>query len=77
MPVWEEEQLGNYSRQYPPSMPFHQPTGPSEYNGMYLDIDAGGDTLVGRAANGGTQSFFCCSMPGTVFYYNKTPFLLS
>ncbi len=52
MPVWEEEQLGNYSHKYPESMPFPKPTEPSEHNAMYLDIDAGGDTLIGRAANG-------------------------
>ncbi len=52
MPVWEEEQLGNYSRHYPESMPLPEPTRPSEHNGMYLDVDEGGDILVGRAANG-------------------------
>ncbi|BDA47315.1 hypothetical protein COCOBI_10-1610 [Coccomyxa sp. Obi] len=52
MPVWEEEQLGNYSRHYPESMPLPEPTRPSEHNGMYLDVDEGGDMLVGRAANG-------------------------
>ena len=52
MPVWEEEQLGNYSHHYPDSMPLPEPTRRSEHNGMYLDVDEGGDFLVGRAANG-------------------------
>lgn len=51
-PVWEEEQLGSYSRRYPETMPLPNPDGPADHSAMYLDVDPDGDTLIGRAANG-------------------------
>ena len=52
MPVWEEQQLGNYSHGYPPHMPFQSPLRAASHSALYLSVDAGGDQLVGRADNG-------------------------
>ena len=52
MPVWEEQQLGNFSHGYPPQMPFQAPLRAASHSALYLSIDAGGDQLVGRAENG-------------------------
>jgi hypothetical protein len=52
VPVWEEQQLGNYSRGYPPHMPFQAPVRAAAHSALYLCVDAGGDQLVGRADNG-------------------------
>lgn len=52
MPVWEEQQLGNYSHGYPPHMPFKAPVRAAAHSALYLCVDSGGDQLVGRADNG-------------------------
>ena len=52
MPVWEEQQLGNFSHGYPPQMPFKAPLRAATHSALYLSLDAGGDQLVGRAENG-------------------------
>ena len=52
VPVWEEQQLGNFSHGYPPQMPFQAPLRAASHSALYLSIDAGGDQLVGRAENG-------------------------
>ena len=52
MPVWEEQQLGNFSHGYPPQMPFQAPLRAASHSALYLSVDAGGDQLVGRAENG-------------------------
>jgi hypothetical protein len=50
--VHEEEHLGNWSHTYPIGMPLPAPSRPSNHDAMFLDVDADGDTLVGRADNG-------------------------
>lgn len=52
MPVWEEQQLGNFSHGYPPQMPFKAPLRAATHSALYLSLDDGGDQLVGRAENG-------------------------
>ena len=52
MPVWEEQQLGNYSHGYPSHMPFKAPMRAAAHSALYLCVDSGGDQLVGRADNG-------------------------
>ena len=52
MPVWEEQQLGNFSHWYAPAMSFQAPLRPAAHSAFYLSIEAGGDQLIGRADNG-------------------------
>lgn len=50
-PVHESEQLGSFSREYPP-MPLPRPGRGAAHSAFYLAVDPGGDVLVGRAENG-------------------------
>jgi hypothetical protein len=58
MPVHESQQLGNFSWEYPPAMPLPAPARGAAHSALYLEVDPGGDVLVGRAENG--KCHFCC-----------------
>ena len=52
MPVWEEQQLGNFSHWYSSGMSFQAPLRAAAHSAFYLSIEAGGGQLIGRADNG-------------------------
>ena len=68
LPVHESQQLGSYSRAYPP-MPLPPPQRAAAHSAMWLECDPGGDLLVGRAENG-------AQLPSMTSLSRGLPFIL-